>query len=125
MNQVLKFYLFYAQLLKHLEKTNDWQVKKQSMFSLLPAQLINENTHKLADRIYNLLKHLPLVKVSSVKLKATCVLIRCSEDLYELDESYGLTEVYNINVTFVRLISAKVSRRYSIPNYMRICVTVF
>ena len=84
---------FFVQFIENLENIDEWEAKKRFLFSKLPAKLMSESVNRLLDRAYNAANHLLPNKISPVKLRAKCVSIRCANDLYELDDSYGLSEV--------------------------------
>ena len=70
---------------------------------MLPPKSVDENVlYRIFDRIYNIHKAIPSFQVSLVNLKTPCVLIRCSENKYDLDESYGLHEVHINIIVYVQ-----------------------
>ncbi|XP_065210550.1 fatty acid synthase-like [Planococcus citri] len=78
-----------------IKSTKDWESKKKLCFSLLTPASINVSlVDKIFDRIYSFARALTSHEFTQVSLQSSCVLIRCIENPFDLDDDLGLTEYF-------------------------------
>ncbi|XP_065214304.1 fatty acid synthase-like [Planococcus citri] len=97
-NQILKSLapgLATEEYFAFIEKATSWELKKKAVFSLMSHIPVNDEIkNNILDRSYHLNKMIQDYEYCSRDLETKCTFIRTEENLYDLDESYGLNEYF-------------------------------
>ena len=98
------------------------QSKKQLCYTLIPHGLIDESAmNDMFDKIYSMSRASLNYDISgaSLSLESICVLIRCIENRFELDEDYGLSKVFTFTVIHVKCFVQVNSTQFFIFQYFK------